>query len=147
MARHISAGCRCAQSDIGGSIHNLYPKTYPNLPLQIPLTGLYLFIHASLFRVKIVANIRLNLLICTHFALIQRRLVIRITQGVPKSPPTLDAVSATLTASGLSGVFDPSIFTSRKKDANSDFRPSDLVRTRKTAFLKRALRFRSLSQS
>ena len=83
MARHISAGCRCAQSDIGGSIHNLYPKTYPNLPLQIPLTGLYLFIHASLFRVKIVANIRLNLLICTHFALIQRRLVIRIPQGVP----------------------------------------------------------------
>ena len=91
MARHISAGCRCAQSDIGGSIHNLYPKTYPNLPLQIPLTGLYLFIHALLFWVKIVANIRLNLLIYTHFALVQRCLVIRIPQGVPSFVDKRDA--------------------------------------------------------
>ena len=62
----------------------------------------------------------------------------QVSPPSPSQKPTLDAVGGKLTASVVSGFFDPQIFTSRKKDVNSGFRPSYWIRTRRTAYSKRA---------
>ena len=61
-------------------------------------------------------------------------------QGYTKNKPTLDAVSAKLTASVVSGFFIPPFFNSGKKDVNDHFHPSYWIRTRRTAHWKRAPR-------
>ena len=58
---------------------------------------------------------------------------VRIPPAAPKNKPTLDAVSAKLTASVVSGFFIPPFFNSGKKDVNDHFHPSYWIRTRRTA--------------
>ena len=67
--------------------------------------------------------------------------LVRLQSLGPSQKPTLDAVGGNPTASVVSGFLDPLIFTSGKKDVNSDFRPSHWIRTSRIAFSKRAPRF------
>ena len=67
-------------------------------------------------------------------------------QRKTKNPPTLDAVSATLTASGLSGVFDPPNFHRSYKKCKQRFLTVWLASNLRTVVSKRALRFGALFQ-
>ena len=54
---------------------------------------------------------------------------VRVPPPAPKQMPTLDAVGGKPTASVVSGVFSPSIFTSQTRDVNAGFRATGGSRT------------------